>query len=137
MENQNFTSTQQPRPWQAYGLTSAQLAELQRMQINGNAPMIKANNVEPGDFTNEAFRLRYAGYRIPAADQMFYHVALRRVSYNQMTGEDESSFVVQTYNVETFQAMTNREAFGGTVDGFHGMQTHVLHDPTRKTTERK
>jgi hypothetical protein len=114
------------------GLNIGQLAELQRMQVEGRVPMIQANNAKPEDFTSEAFRARFGGYRIAACDRLCFVVALCRRQFDPHTGHDFSDFTVQVFNQATFEMMTNRELYGGTVDGFQGLQVHILHDPEKK-----
>lgn len=135
MDNERLTSPS--RPWVSYGMTEGQLKEIQRRQIDGTMPMVAANNAKAEDFSSEAFRRKYAGYRIPAIDQIHYHIALRRRQFDAYSGEDVSDFTVQCYNVETFAQMENRQLYGGDINGFSGMELHLLHDPTKRTSEKE
>lgn len=86
---------------QAHNLTAEELSDLQQQQASGEEqPTVSGNGEEKG-------------YKIPAYEKHLVHAKITIPQFDPATGEDQSTSVVQKFNVQEFKNMTKTQAFAG------------------------
>lgn len=104
-----------------------EIGEIQKKAIEGNAtiPLVDANNGSSESIQDQYFKQEFAGYKVSKFDAINYHVVQEKRLFDPYTGVRISKASVQIYNPVMFEFMVSN-------DGFAGMLTHILHNPSQK-----
>lgn len=111
---------------QAHGFTHAQIEEIGMQQVNGEEPLIPANNAAPDQIGDPFFKKDYANFKIAEHEKGYYHVAKEARLFSQTGAEPLRLSVPSVIKMfpKMFEFMKENHAFDGAI-------THILHDPTK------